>query len=100
MRPRHNAKVDLTLSSHQSRSYLPSLSLPLCQHRPADFEYFSGFCTQFWESPTRPYFLLLPLDDAVGGGWPIAVVPEIQAEIVHEPIANTGVTVRVHFGCF
>jgi len=24
--------------------------------------YFSGFLTQFWQSPTRPWFLLLPLD--------------------------------------
>ena len=34
--------------------------------------YFSGFLTQFWLSPTRPWFLLLPLD-----GKPIAVIPTI-----------------------
>ncbi|HUR42637.1 MAG TPA: Xaa-Pro peptidase family protein [Aestuariivirga sp.] len=34
--------------------------------------YFSGFDTQFWESPTRPWFLVVPLD-----GDPIAVIPEI-----------------------
>jgi len=34
--------------------------------------YFSGFFTQFWQSPTRPWFLIIPLD-----GKPIAVIPEI-----------------------
>ena len=34
--------------------------------------YFSGFLTQFWHSPTRPWFLLLPLN-----GKPIAVIPTI-----------------------
>jgi Xaa-Pro aminopeptidase len=34
--------------------------------------YLSGFFTQFWHSPTRPWFLLLPLD-----GKPIAVIPTI-----------------------
>ncbi|MFQ5755659.1 MAG: M24 family metallopeptidase [Acidiferrobacterales bacterium] len=39
-----------------------------------DVRYFTGFFTQFWESPTRPWFVLLPLD-----GKPIAVIPEIGA---------------------
>ncbi|WP_286302911.1 M24 family metallopeptidase [Vibrio apostichopi] len=37
-----------------------------------EFRYFSGFKSQFWESPTRPWFLVVP---AVGKS--IAVVPEI-----------------------
>lgn len=36
--------------------------------------YFTGFQTQFWESPTRPWFIILPRD-----GKPIAVIPEIGA---------------------
>ncbi|MCP3967557.1 MAG: aminopeptidase P family protein [Lentisphaerae bacterium] len=36
--------------------------------------YFSGFHTQFWRSPTRPWFLVIPLE-----GKPIAVIPEIGA---------------------
>jgi len=36
--------------------------------------YFSGFFTQFWESPTRPWFLIVPKE-----GKPIAVIPEIGA---------------------
>ncbi|WP_163391086.1 M24 family metallopeptidase [Enterovibrio norvegicus] len=38
----------------------------------AEFRYFSGFKSQFWESPTRPWFLVVPVE-----GKPIAVVPEI-----------------------
>ena len=34
--------------------------------------YFTGFFTQFWLSPTRPWFLLVPLE-----GKPIAVIPTI-----------------------
>ncbi|NIY74850.1 aminopeptidase P family protein [Thalassospira sp. HF15] len=37
-----------------------------------EFRYFSGFKSQFWESPTRPWFLVIP-----AAGKPIAVVPEI-----------------------
>lgn len=36
--------------------------------------YFSGFHTQFWQSPTRPWFLIIPAE-----GKPIAIVPEIGA---------------------
>ena len=34
--------------------------------------YFTGFLTQFWLSPTRPWFLVIPLE-----GKPIAVIPTI-----------------------
>ena len=34
--------------------------------------YFTGFSTQFWQSPTRPWFLIIPLE-----GFPKAVIPEI-----------------------
>lgn len=34
--------------------------------------YFSGYFTQFWQSPTRPWFLILPAQ-----GKPIAVIPTI-----------------------
>lgn len=39
---------------------------------PPNVRYFSGFDTQFWESPTRPWFLVLPRT-----GEPVAVIPEI-----------------------
>jgi len=34
--------------------------------------YFTGFNTQFWESPTRPWFIIVPREGSV-----IAVIPEI-----------------------
>lgn len=37
-----------------------------------EVRYFSGFHTQFWESPTRPWFLVVP-----SAGKPVAVIPEI-----------------------
>jgi Xaa-Pro dipeptidase len=41
---------------------------------PPNIRYFTGFDTQFWESPTRPWFVVVPLE-----GEPIAVIPEIGA---------------------
>ncbi|MCP5072833.1 MAG: aminopeptidase P family protein [Rhodobacteraceae bacterium] len=43
----------------------------------AEVRYFSGFRTQFWQSPTRPWFLILPRE-----GEPIAVIPGIGAELM------------------
>jgi len=39
-----------------------------------EFRYFSGFHSQFWESPTRPWYLVVPRE-----GRPIGVIPEIGA---------------------
>lgn len=41
----------------------------------ADIFYFSGFLTQFWQSPTRPWFLLIPQS-----GKPVAIIPTIGVE--------------------
>ena len=41
---------------------------------PPNIRYFTGFDSQFWESPTRPWFIVIPLE-----GEPIAVIPEIGA---------------------
>ncbi len=43
----------------------------------ADVRYFSGFLTRFWESPTRPWFLIIP-----SLGKPIAVIPSIGADLM------------------
>jgi Xaa-Pro dipeptidase len=40
-----------------------------------EVRYFSGFMTPFWQSPTRPWFLVVP-----SRGKPVAVIPEIGAE--------------------
>lgn len=39
-----------------------------------EVRYFTGFLTQFWQSPTRPWFVILPQ-----AGKPIAVIPTIGA---------------------
>lgn len=42
-----------------------------------EVRYFSGFRTLFWQSPTRPWHLILPRDGA-----PIAVIPAIGGELM------------------
>ncbi|NNK77487.1 MAG: aminopeptidase P family protein [Litoreibacter sp.] len=42
-----------------------------------EVRYFSGFLTRFWESPTRPWFLIVP---AIGD--PVAVIPAIGAALM------------------
>ena len=44
----------------------------------ADVRYFTGFLTRFWESPTRPWFVIVPVE-----GKPIAVIPSIGAALMH-----------------
>jgi Xaa-Pro dipeptidase len=39
---------------------------------PHNIRYFTGYDSQFWESPTRPWFVIVP-----SLGKPIAIVPEI-----------------------
>jgi len=41
---------------------------------PHNIRYFTGFDSQFWESPTRPWFVVVP-----AAGEPVAVIPEIGA---------------------
>ena len=45
----------------------------------ADVRYFTGFMTQFWQSPTRPWFILLP-----ASGQPIAVIPSIGVPLMRD----------------
>ncbi|WP_306004917.1 M24 family metallopeptidase [Aquicoccus porphyridii] len=42
-----------------------------------DIRYFTGFLTRFWESPSRPWFVILPM-----AGEPIAVIPSIGAALM------------------
>ncbi|MCE8508937.1 aminopeptidase P family protein [Ruegeria pomeroyi] len=44
---------------------------------PADVFYVTGFLTRFWESPARPWFLLIPR-----AGDPVAVIPAIGADLM------------------
>ena len=49
----------------------------------ADIRYLTGYLTRFWESPTRPWFLVLPTD-----GLPIAVIPSIGAELMSRSVVE------------
>ena len=43
----------------------------------AEVRYFTGFLTQFWQSPTRPWFLIVQAE-----GKPIAIIPEIGGALM------------------
>ncbi|WP_422041465.1 M24 family metallopeptidase [Roseibium sp.] len=43
----------------------------------AELRYFTGFRTLFWQSPTRPWFLVVPVS-----GKPIAIIPQIGAHLM------------------
>ena len=49
----------------------------------ADIRYLTGYLTRFWESPTRPWFLVLPAE-----GLPIAVIPSIGAELMSRSVVE------------
>lgn len=42
-----------------------------------EVRYFTGFLTRFWESPARPWFLIVP-----ASGDPVAVIPSIGAHLM------------------
>lgn len=44
---------------------------------PADIFYLTGFLTRFWESPARPWFVILPR-----AGEAVAVIPEIGVDLM------------------
>ncbi len=44
---------------------------------PADVFYVTGFLTRFWESPARPWFVIVP-----ARGDPVAVIPAIGADLM------------------
>lgn len=54
---------------------------------PHNFRYFTGLDSYFWESPTRPWFLLIPLNNK-----PVAVVPSIGQTALEKTWINDIVT--------
>lgn len=67
------AEFEVRTSRAQARMHARQLDAIFLTTEP-NVRYFSGFFSQFWESPTRPWFLILPAE-----GKPIAVIPEIGA---------------------
>ena len=45
----------------------------------AEIRYFTGFMTQFWQSPTRPWFVLIP-----ASGKPVAIIPSIGVPLMRD----------------
>ena len=64
------------LTDAQSRMNAADLDAILLTTEP-DIRYFTGYLTRFWESPCRPWFLVLPRS-----GDPIAVIPSIGAALM------------------
>lgn len=60
----------------QHRMAQEGLSALLLTTEP-EVRYFTGYLTRFWESPTRPWFLIVPAT-----GKPIAVIPSIGAALM------------------
>ena len=67
------ARRTATAQERMARSGLAALLLTT----EPEVRYFTGYLTRFWESPTRPWFLLLPAT-----GKPVAVIPSIGAELM------------------
>ncbi|NBD29317.1 MAG: M24 family metallopeptidase [Alphaproteobacteria bacterium] len=44
-----------------------------------EIRYFTGFLTRFWESPSRPWFLVVP-----ASGQPVAVIPSIGRALMEK----------------
>ncbi len=69
----HQSEYEHRMLRVQQRMADQQLDAILLTTEP-EIRYFTGFQTQFWESPTRPWFTILPLV-----GKPIAIIPEIGA---------------------
>jgi Xaa-Pro aminopeptidase len=71
-----DAEFELRTLNAQARMADNGLAGILLMSEP-DVRYFTGFLTQFWQSPTRPWFLFVPAN-----GKPIAIIPEIGAALM------------------
>lgn len=70
------AEFKARLTRAQSRMDAAGLDAILLTTEP-DIRYFTGYLTRFWESPCRPWFLVLPRS-----GDPIAVIPSIGVALM------------------
>ncbi|KUJ80097.1 M24 family metallopeptidase [Ruegeria profundi] len=76
MRGFETSEFQARVERAQSRMVQAELSALLLTTEP-EVRYFSGYLTRFWESPTRPWFLIVPVT-----GKPIAVIPSIGAALM------------------
>lgn len=73
-----NAELERRCARAQAKMAEAGMSALLIMTE-ADIRYFTGFHTLFWQSPTRPWFVLIPLS-----GKPIAIIPEIGAALMRK----------------
>ncbi|GAA6160906.1 aminopeptidase PapA [Ruegeria sp. HU-ET01832] len=76
MRGFDTAEFTARLQRAQKMMAQADLSALLLTTEP-EIRYFTGYLTRFWESPTRPWFLVVPVS-----GKPIAVIPSIGAALM------------------
>lgn len=76
MRGFDRAEFRARLARAQARMAEAGLGALLLSTEP-EVRYFTGYLTRFWESPSRPWFLVLPAKGA-----PIAVIPSIGAALM------------------
>ena len=70
------AEYEGRLARAQARMADEGLGALLLTTEP-EVRYFTGYLTRFWESPSRPWFLIVPLS-----GRPVAVIPSIGAALM------------------
>ena len=71
-----DAEFEARTQAAQARMAQMDLEGILVMSEP-EVRYFTGFQTLFWQSPTRPWFVFVPVQ-----GKPIAVIPEIGAALM------------------
>lgn len=70
--------VEFAARTRRAQSLMDATGLSaLLLTTETDVRYFTGYLTRFWESPTRPWFLILPAT-----GKPVAVIPAIGASLM------------------
>jgi len=70
----HQSEFEARTARAQEMMATAGLSAILVLTEP-EVRYFTGFLTPFWQSPTRPWFVVIP-----ASGKPIAVIPAIGTE--------------------
>lgn len=76
MRGFSDAEFSARLDAAQSAMKQNGIDAVLLMTEP-EVRYFTGFQTLFWQSPTRPWFLILP-----ASGKPVAVIPQIGSALM------------------
>ena len=74
----NEAEFSTRTKNAQAQMAMQGLDGMLLMSEP-EVRYFTGFHTLFWQSPTRPWFVFLPLQ-----GKPIAIIPEIGAALMRQ----------------